>query len=172
MKITITLFLISFLTSTIYSQRKLEKVTLEYNCNYSIYKNEKGNQYPEKKYYFVEFEDPKRATVSEDNFDSSPLGLVSITTKEVSFNYGIKFMKTEGDKDYYVVVRDSENTGINVIVITTKKGVVAGIKYDRIIQLASFRNLDFKNPIFFENYYLQFKGKRELYSEPYVEDKK
>ena len=24
--------------------------------------------------------------------------------------------------------------------------------------------------IFFENYYLQFKGKRELYSEPYVDE--
>ena len=171
MKITITLF-ISLLTITTYSQKKLEKVTLEYNCNYSIYKNEKGNQYPQKKYYFIEFEDPKRLTVGADDFDNSPLGSINISTRDISFDYGIKFMKSEGLIDYYVVVRDNNYTGINVIIITRKKGVVSGVKYDAIMQLASIRNLDFKNPIFFENYYLQYHGVRELYSEPYVEEKK
>jgi hypothetical protein len=169
MKNTFKLFLVSLITISTYSQKKLERVTFEYNCNFSIYKNELGNQYPEKKYYFIEFEDPKELAISKDDFDNSPLGSINISSKDISFDYGIKYMKTESNSDYYVVVRDSRHTGMNVIIIIRKKGIISGLKYDVIMQLASVRDLNFGKPVFFENYYLKFKDKRELFSEPYIE---
>ncbi|CAM3917956.1 hypothetical protein FLBR109950_08500 [Flavobacterium branchiophilum] len=170
MKTIKTLLITLLITTTAISQKKLEKVTFEYNSNLSIYKNENGDLLPKKEYFLIKFEDPKQIFSEYTEFENLPNGIVNITSRNVSFSYEIKYLKSEGDSFYYVVVRDPNFTGINVIIITRKKGVIENVKYDNILQLASFTDRDFKKPLFFENYYLEFKGKRELFSEPIVKD--
>lgn len=170
MKTLKTLLIALFITSTVFSQKKLEKVTFEYNCNLSIYKNEKGGLLPKKEYFLIKFEDPKQIFSEYTEFDNLPNGAINITSRDVSFGYEIKYLKSEGDSFYYGVVRDPNFTGINVIIITRKKGTIQNVKYDNILQLASFTDRDYKKPLFFENYYLQYKSKRELYSEPIKKD--
>lgn len=170
MKTLKTLLITLFVTSTALAQKKLEKVTFEYNCDLSIYKDENGDEFPKKEYYLIKFEDPKQVFSEYTEFDNLPNGVLNITSRNVTFGYEIKYLKSEGDNFYYLVVRDPNSTGINVIIITRKKGIIKNIKYDNILQLASFTDREFKKPLFFYNYYLQYKGKRELYSEPIVKD--
>ena len=170
MKTLKTLLITLFITSIVFSQKKLEKVTFEYNCNLSVYKNEKGDLLPKKEYFLIKFEDPKQVFSEYTEFENLPNGTVNFTSRDISFGYEIKYLKSEGNSFYYAVVRDPNFTGINVIIITQEKGVIEEVKYDNILQLASFTDRDFKKPLFFENYYLQYKGKRELYSEPIVKD--
>lgn len=168
---TLKILLITlFVTSTVLAQKKLEKVTFEYNCDLSIYKDENGDEFPKNEYCLIKFEDPKQVFSEYTEFDNLPNGVVNITSRNISFGYEIKYLKSEGDNFYYVVVRDPNLTGINVIIITRKKGIIKNVKYDNILQLASFTDKEFKKPLFFYNYYLQYKGKRELYSEPIVKD--